>query len=512
MRKNIALQRGLVLPASVLALLVLSLSAFYSERAISAAGAPQTGGAQQQPEANLREKIERIENGLLSPTYIQGQTPAQMKLADRMQFYRTPGVSIAVINNNRIEWARGYGFLEAGGRARVTTETMFQAASISKPVTAMAALALVERGRIKLDEDVNQKLTSWKVPDNEFTKEKKVTLRGILTHSAGLTVQGFTGYAANEQAPTLLQILEGQKPANSSPIRVDIVPGSAYRYSGGGYVVLQQMLMDVTKRPFPQFVRETVLRKLGMMRSTFEQPLPTPLASTAAAGHLPDGKEIEGKWFVYPEMAPAGLWTTPTDLARFAIEILESRAGRSQKVLSRAMTNQMLTVQIEGNGLGLLVAGQGGGARFSFNGSNVGFKCYMVAYMESGQGAVVMTNSENGAALTLEILRSIAREYGWPDFQPKEKVIAKVDPKTLDAYVGQYEIAPNFILTVTKEGDRLISQATGQPTAELFAESENKFFLKDADAQFTFLKDEKGNVIQVNIRRGTREFQARKIK
>ncbi|HVG33001.1 MAG TPA: serine hydrolase [Pyrinomonadaceae bacterium] len=512
MRKKLALQRGLVLPASTLALLVFSLFGLDSQRAISAQNAPQSTGVQNEPAAVLTEKIERIENGLLLPTYVQGQAPQQMKLADRMQFYRTPGVSIAVINNNRIEWARGYGLLEAGGKERVTTATMFQAASISKPVTAMAALALVERGRIKLDEDVNQKLTSWKVPENEFTKEKKVTLRGLLTHSAGLTVQGFLGYAANEQVPTLLQILEGQKPANSAPIRVDIVPGSAYRYSGGGYVVLQQLLMDVTGKPFLQFMQETVLRKLGMTRSTFEQPLAMPFASTAAAGHLPDGKEIEGKWFVYPEMAPAGLWTTPTDLARFIIEILESRQGRSQKVLSRAVTNQMLTPQIEGNGLGLLVAGQGRTARFSFNGSNVGFKCYMVAYMESGQGAVVMTNSENGAALVLEILRSIAKEYGWPDFQPKEKVIARVDPKTLDAYVGQYEIAPNFILTVTKEEDRLISQATGQPRAELFPESENKFFLKDADAQFTFVRDEKGNVIQVNIRRGAREFQARKIK
>jgi CubicO group peptidase (beta-lactamase class C family) len=512
MRRKLALQRGLVLPASLLALLIFSFYGLYSERAISAAGAPQARGVQTQPAAGLTEKIERIENGLLPPTYIQGQSPAQMKLADRMRFYRTPGVSIAVINDNRIEWARGYGFLEAEGKERVTTATMFQAASISKPLTAMAALALVERGRIRLDEDVNRKLTSWRVPENEFTKEKKVTLRGILTHSAGLTVQGFQGYAANEQAPTLLQILEGQKPANSAPIRVDIAPESAYRYSGGGYVVLQQLLMDVTKKPFPQFMRETVLRKLGMTRSTFEQPLPMPFASMAAAGHLPDGKEIEGKWFVYPEMAPAGLWTTPTDLARFAIEILESRAGRSQKALSRAMTNRMLTPQIEGNGLGLLVAGEGRTARFSFNGSNVGYKCYMVAYMESGQGAVVMTNSENGAALVLEILRSIAKEYGWPDFQPKEKVIAKVDPAILYAYVGQYEIAPNFLLIVTKEGDRLISQATGQPTAELFAESENKFFLKDADAQFTFVKDEKGNVIQVNIRRGAREFQARKIK
>jgi len=176
------------------------------------------------------------------------------------------------------------------------------------------------------------------------------------------------------------------------------------------------------------------------------------------------------------------------------------------------MTNQMLTPQVENVGLGLFVDGQGSSARFSFGGANVGYKCNMVAYMNSGQGMVVMTNSENGVPLTQEIFRSVAAEYGWPDYHPQERVIARVDPRIYDAYVGEYEIAPGFILKVTREGDKLLSQASGQPRSEMFPESETVFFVKDANAQFTFVKDDKGEVIQVNIQRTTRLFQAKKIR
>jgi CubicO group peptidase (beta-lactamase class C family) len=246
-----------------------------------------------------------------------------------MQFYKTPGVSIALINDGRIEWARGYGVLEAGGKDLVTTETLFQAASISKSLSAMLALRLVEQGKLDLDNDVNQRLVSWKVPDNEFTKEQKVTLRRLLSHTAGVTVQGFLGYPVDKALPSLQQILNGEKPANSAAIRVDMKPGSSFRYSGGGYVVLQQLVMDVTGKSFPALMEKSLLQRLGMTHSTFQQPLSPNLASRAAAGHLPNGVEMSGKWFVLPELAPAGLWTTPTDLARLVIEVQKSRVGKS---------------------------------------------------------------------------------------------------------------------------------------------------------------------------------------
>ena len=476
----------------------------------------ENGGA-----ANLTQRIERVENGLLPSAVLKGEPPVRMRLPDRMRFYKTPAVSIAVINNGRIEWARGYGVLEAGSKELVTSTTLFQAASISKSLTAMLALRLVEQGKLDLDSDVNKHLVSWKIPENELTREQKVTLRRLLAHTAGVTVPGFLGYPVDEAVPTLHQILEGEKPANSAPVRVDLTPGAKFRYAGGGYVILQQLMMDVTSMTFPELMQKTVLQKLHMKDSNFQQPLSPDLISRAAAGHLPNGEEIKGKWFVLPELAPAGLWTTPTDLARFVIEVQKSRLGKSNKVLSTASINLMLTPQIDNVGLGVFVDGQGSSARFSFGGANVGYKCRMVGYLNSGQGVVVMTNSENGAELINEIIRSVAAEYGWPDFHPKERVIAKIDPRVYDAYVGEYEIAPGFILTVIKEGDKLMSRAmpvpappsaAGQPMSEMFPESETTFFTRDADARFTFVKDAEGKVVRVNILRGAREFQARKIK
>ncbi|HKR13316.1 MAG TPA: serine hydrolase domain-containing protein [Pyrinomonadaceae bacterium] len=376
----------------------------------------------------LQQRIHRVEDGLL-PSGSKGST---LRLADRMTFYKTPGVSIAVINDGKLEWARGYGVLETGSNNPVTTATLFQACSISKPIAAMAALSLVEQGKLDLDEDVNQKLHSWKVPPSEFTKEQKVTLRRLLSHTAGTTVSGLRGYAFDEQLPTLRQILDGVKPANSEPIRVDTVPGTQWRYSGGGFLVLQQLLIDVQRKPFPEIMRELVLQKLEMKQSTYEQRLPLSLKAQAAKGHQQNGEKVNGDWFIYPEMAAGGLWTTPSDLARIVIELQKAKAGRSRRVLSRQMVNEMLSGQmpnfpaatiserygrpIRNQGLGFRLEGEGRAARFSHHGGNTGYRCFIVAYNELGQGAVVMTNSDNGFELVQEIIRSIAKEYSWPDY------------------------------------------------------------------------------------------------
>ncbi|HKG98317.1 MAG TPA: serine hydrolase domain-containing protein, partial [Pyrinomonadaceae bacterium] len=392
----------------VAALLLASLCPFRLDiHSTSAATDKESQGSN-----GVDERIKRVESGLLPQVVIKGQPAPKMSIAERMAFHKVPGVSIAVINNSAIEWARGYGVVEAGTNKPVTTETLFQAASISKPVAAMGALYLVEKGKLALDEDVNKRLVSWKVAENEFTKEKKVTLRGLLNHSAGMTVHGFRGYASDEAVPTLLELLDGKKPANSAAVRVDIAPGTRWRYSGGGISVAQLMMMDVTGKPFPQFMKETVLDKIGMKHSTYEQPLSKDWQQQAATGHRPKGEAVKGKWHTYPEMAAAGLWTTPSDLARFAIEIQKSRAGKSNKVLSKEMTSEMLTAVMGEYGLGIGVGREGRAATFSHGGSNEGFRCMMFAYTETGQGAVVMTNSDNGSALAGEILRSIAAEYG----------------------------------------------------------------------------------------------------
>ncbi len=248
-----------------------------------------------------------------------------------------------------------YGVTSRGG-APVTDATLFQAGSISKPVAAMGALRLVEQGTLSLDEDVNTKLKSWKVPENEFTATEKVTLRRLVSHTAGLTVHGFPGYDIEVPMPTTVQVLDGA--GNTAPVRVNVVPGSIWRYSGGGYTVMQLLVSDVTGKPFAQYMSEAVLGPVGMSHSTYEQPLPPARAAQTASGYYADRSAVSGKWHVYPEMAAAGLWTTPTDLARFAMEVQQSLAGKSNKVISQAMTRQQLTAQMNDFGLGLGALGQ----------------------------------------------------------------------------------------------------------------------------------------------------------
>lgn len=385
--------------------------------AVLAALAPTVPGFPFQASEEIEARIRRVEGGLI-PAGAPAESPAAT-LTERLAHYRVPGVSVAVIEGGRIEWAKAYGVADSAKVAPVTPRTLFQAASISKPVTAMAALRLVQEGVLELDEDVNQKLVLWKIPENEFTRERKVTLRRILSHSAGLTVHGFPGYANGSRIPSLVQVLRGEPPANTPPVLVDTEPGSRWRYSGGGFCVLQQLVAEVTGKPFAQFMRDTVLQRLGMRDSTYEQPLPPGLAERAAAGHDKEGHPVDGQWHIYPEMAAAGLWTTPSDLARFAIELQEACAGRSQKVLAQDTAQEMLTLQSGRSGLGIMVEGSGPTAFFMHGGSNKGFRCTLIATVHGGQGAAVMTNSDNGAELAAEIVGSVARVYRWPELPPR---------------------------------------------------------------------------------------------
>lgn len=207
----------------------------------------------------VQERIRRAETDVVTIPLDGGQEPLQFSLQQLMEALKVPGLNVTVVDDFKIAWTKTYGVTEAGTTTPVTVNTLFQAGSISKPVAATGALYLVQHGKLSLDEDVNHELKTWKVPENEFTASQKVTLRRILSHSAGLTVHGFPGYEVGEPLPTLVQIFNGAKPANTAPIRVDFVPGSKSRYSGGGVTIEQQLIVDVTGKPFPIFMHETVL-------------------------------------------------------------------------------------------------------------------------------------------------------------------------------------------------------------------------------------------------------------
>ena len=370
-----------------------------------------SAGSAQNPGAD-KARIHRIEASVVDMPIGGDELPLRLDLQKLMQLYKVPGLSIAVIDNFQIVWTKAYGVIEGGSATPVTSRTLFQAGSISKPVAATGALYLVEQGKLSLDENVNQKLKTWKVPENEFTKNEKVTLRRLMSHSAGLTVHGFPGYDVNDPMPTLVQIFNGETPANTASIRVDLVPGTQVRYSGGGVTIEQQLMMDVTGKPFPALMREIVLDKIGMTDSSYEQPLRPAQAAMTASGTYADGKVVHGRWHIYPEMAAAGLWTTPTDLGKFAIEIALSKHGKSNRVLSEEMTRQMLTPALDEAGLGFFLDKDNPG-QFSHNGADEGFQALLTMNAESGKGVAIMANSDMGIAVGDFLLQSVAKEYGW---------------------------------------------------------------------------------------------------
>jgi len=465
-------------------------------------------------------RIDRVTQAMPPPVLVRGESPAVTSLAARMTELRVPAVSIAVIHQGRIEWARGFGVTRWGGPP-ITDRTLFQAASISKPVFALAVLRLADTGRVNLQANVNDYLTAWKIPDSSFTRQSPVTLRALLSHTAGITGQGFRGYESNAPLPALRQILDGAPPANNSPVRLDTAPGDRYRYTGGGYVVAQAVVQDVTGKPAGKFLQEFLLKPLGMNLSTFEQPLPALRAAEIALPYRADGSPVAGGPHVYPEIAAAGLWTTPSDLARYALGVRAALQGKAKAktktIISAPMARSMLTPVLDGNGLGPHIGGSTSRKFFTHNGGNEGYRCLLVAY-EDGEGAVVMTNSDNGGVLMEEVMRSIAFEYGWPDFAPAMHMLADVQPEELARLTGAYQFDDGSIYIVRDHAGRLEGQTLGQTPVALFASSDHELFAREvdlvvgfagADGTMTTMRQQLGETERRAVR--ANEAQARKV-
>ena len=355
--------------------------------------------------------------GLEDKYYIAGTAPARHSLVEQMRFFRVPAVSIAVIDNYRIVWAYAAGLRDVAANAPATTATLFQAASMSKPVAAAAILRLFEEKGLDLDADVNTMLRSWHVPPPPDNSTEKVTMRRLLSHSAGINVHGFSGYDRDASLPTLGQVLGGVPPANSEPIRVTAVPGSTTEYSGGGTSIAEQLAVDVSGRPFPAFMQQTLFGPLRMNDSTFDQPLPEALWSRAANGYYADGKPVHRGWHVYPTMAAAGLWTTASDLATFVIAIQKALRGQGKSPIDTTVAREMTTKASDGFGLGPELRP----AYFTHNGANEGFQGVFLGLYEGGKGVAIMANSDNGILLANQIVHSVAKGYGWPILQPQPK-------------------------------------------------------------------------------------------
>jgi CubicO group peptidase (beta-lactamase class C family) len=341
---------------------------------------------------------------------------AQQSIEELLDQRRVPGVSVAVIEGFTLAWTAGYGIADVVSGAAVTPETLFQAASISKPVAAMAAVRAVQDGMFGLDDDINALLTSWRLPSNEFTEAQPVTPRRLLSHTAGTTVHGFPGYHPDAAMPTVPQLLNGEDPANTDAVVVDTKPGTIWRYSGGGTTIMQVAMGDVFAKPFPEIVKTLVLEPAGMTHSGYDQPLPTERDRLAARAHDGRGEAMDAKWHVYPELEAAGLWTTSADLCRFAIALMEAYRGTPGSVISQESARLMVTPVEPGSfAVGLSISERSDGTWAGHGGSNWGFRCDLGFNVERGYGYCIMTNGEGGGAVVSELKRRLFSVYGWSD-------------------------------------------------------------------------------------------------
>ena len=446
------------------------------------------------PEGSTAQmRMESVIQNLGPAVEINGRPRVRASLAEEMKTLHVPGVAIAVIRGGKIDWAKGFGLTGKGGEA-VTADTLFQAGSVSKPIAAMTALHLVQQGRLPLDTDVNATLTAWRLPQNNFVKERPVTLRALLSHTAGTTVHGFDGYASGVPVPTLLQVLNGDGPANSPAVVVDQPVGQAYRYSGGGYEIAQQMMIDATGTPFAKLVHDEVLAPLDMTRSTEQQPLDAALLAHAALPHDATGAAIAGGPHTYPEMAAAGLWTTANDLAKFVMDLQHAASGKRGQVLDARTAKQMMTVVKGTYALGVNVLGSTNSHYFFHDGSNAGYKATMLGYLRSGDGVVVLTNGDQGYELGEKITRAVAIAYGWPDLHPVERTAVDLRPEQLDPYAGTFDIAGIGSFTIRRHHDELVAEIWKGVGDPMYALGPGRFFITSHDLVLTFDGPDRGSV------------------
>ena len=436
---------------------------------------------------DIEQRIERIINNLQVKTDVEGVYESKT-LSERLKYYHTPGLSIAVINDGKIEWARGFGVRDENNDP-VDINTLFMAASISKPVFALAVMRLRDKGIVDLDKDVNEYLTSWKVTSANGI-EPKITLRQLLSHTAGVTVHGFAGYLTTDPIPTIEQILSGEPPANNPPVIVDILPSTTYRYAGGGTMIAQLTIMDILGKPFPEIMIEEIFEPLNLKLSTFNQPLPETLDSNVSTGFPNSGIPVKGKFHVYPEMAAAGLWTTPSEIAEILIEVQKAIRNESE-VFKRGTIEEMLTPQKVARkiGIGFLLQNNGNSESFTHNGWNEGFVSLAVASKTSGTGAVIMINSNEGHPLRDEIIRSIAAEYQWPGYTTANPKTVKTDTEMIRNAEGKYFDKDNNEISITVSGNSLYLIFTNTDPLPLVSKDDGRFWNEQYNFSIKFEND-----------------------
>ncbi len=465
----------------------------------------------QSPSKEVRERIRKVENSL-APEVVYGDAIPLANLEQRMKETNTKGLSIAVINNYKIEWAKGYGWADEGEQRKVTANTRFQAASISKSLNSLGILKLVERGKLDPAADINNYLSTWKFPYDSISKNKKINTFQLLSHTAGLGMSGFPGYEADASLPALTDILDGKQPANTQAVRSLFEPGLKFQYSGGGTTISQLLLMDITGRDYAEYMQAEVLKPLGMSNSFYRRP--SPADKELATGYYNDGKPVSTKYHVYPEQAAASLWTTPTDLAKYIIECQLAYEGKSNKVLSTAMMKSRMAPYFDSTfALGVFIEQKKGVKYFFHTGGNEAFVCIYYGSLQDGRGVVIMENGEN-FQLIREVLNSITQVYDWKGFYtPVFKKVVSLPKDSLKLYPGNYLVEKDT-LTIKLAGNDLVMLQNGQPANGyklIFSDKKNFTIAETPSAAFRVLTNAAGKVDALELKQGGRTIRVPKI-
>lgn len=408
---------------------------------------------------SVSDNISKVENNLAGWVNFENEPPLRWNIEERLKAHNVPGITIGVIRNYKLEWAKGYGYADKESKVPVTPQTLFQAASISKSLNAVGILKLVQQGKLSLDENINTYLKTW----HPSADSGKITIANLLSHTAGLSVHGFPGYEPGDTLPSVEQILSGKKPANTGEVKPLFAPGVRSQYSGGGTTVTQLIETTITGIPYDQYMQKEVLDPMGMTGSFYTQPAPSNKIPLLATAYREDGTPVEGKYHVYPEMAAAGLWTNPTDLSKYIIETQLALEGKSSKVLNQAMTQKRLTPYIDKNAaLGVFMVAEG--RYFNHNGGNEGFKCVYYGSTQGGNGFVVMVNSDNFDIID-EVTNSIALTYGWEKdfYNPVKVTSAPLPADSAKQYIGQFKFRNINLEVKENNGKMYISQNGGKP-------------------------------------------------
>ncbi|BCW90884.1 D-aminopeptidase [Alphaproteobacteria bacterium SO-S41] len=452
------------------------------------------------PDQPLGARQAAFEKGLLPIVRIADED-TRWTVDERLAHYKCPAVGVAAIKDGRLDWAAGYGVRGREDPRPVNADTIFMLASCSKPVCAMVVLQQVERGLVDLDVDVNKYLKRWQIPQNEFTSGETVTLRRMLSHTAGLSINGWPVIPHGGQIPTIYDILEGRPPSIHPAVVVNKPPGGTHRYSGGGFLLAEMLIEDQTGRKFDELADELIFGPLGMANTTFTHPLPERLRGNVAGGHRMDGSAIPGGWMISVDKGAGGIMGSAADFATFQIACRDAWLGKPGAILTQSLAKEMMTPQANSTfGLGWGLSGSGATLRFRHGGSNDGYQSETTCYLESGDGGVAITNAVSGIFLYNEVLNGLADLYDWPGYLPPPRRARPLTVAEQERYIGTYTIVSGVempYLRIWRDGGRLLSDIPGMRVGirETFIDEDGIMFnrMQPSGTQVTYGADGRAN-------------------